>query len=90
LLLPDGCVHKCKAQFCVRGDLQQEGIDFFETYAPVVQWSTVRALLVLSEFLGLETQQIDVSNAICQTNIAKELYVELPKEISDCQGCYMV
>jgi len=34
---PDGLIKKFKARFCARGDQQLEGIDFFETYAPVVQ-----------------------------------------------------
>ena len=35
--LPDGLIKKYKACFCARGDQQLDGIDFFETYAPVVQ-----------------------------------------------------
>jgi len=42
---PDGLVCKLKARFCVRGDMQIEGVDFFNTFAPVVQWATVRLLL---------------------------------------------
>ena len=38
---PDGMVKKFKAWFCARGDQQLEEIDYFETYAPVVQWTTV-------------------------------------------------
>jgi hypothetical protein len=34
---PDGLIKKFKARFCAWGDQQLEGIDFFETYAPVVQ-----------------------------------------------------
>ena len=34
---PGGLIQKFKAQFCARGNQQLEGIDFFETYAPVVQ-----------------------------------------------------
>ena len=33
---PNGLVRKLKARFCVRGDLQIEGVDFFDTYAPVI------------------------------------------------------
>ena len=33
----DGLIKKFKAKFCARGDQQIEGIDFFESYAPVVQ-----------------------------------------------------
>ena len=35
-LFPDGMVRKLKARFCVRGDQQVEGIDFFELFPPVV------------------------------------------------------
>ena len=31
---PDGLIKKFKANFCSRGGMQMEGIDFFETYAP--------------------------------------------------------
>ncbi len=34
---PNGTVKKFKACYCACGDQQLEGIDFFETYAPVVQ-----------------------------------------------------
>ena len=46
-------------RFCALGDMQTEGVDFFETYAPVVQWSTIRLLLstVLTE--GWTTRQVD-------------------------------
>ena len=45
--LPDRSPSKFKARYCVRGDLQRVGINHFETYAPVVQWSTIRLLLTL-------------------------------------------
>ena len=37
---PDGLIKKFKARFCAKGDRQIEGADFFETYAPVVQWTS--------------------------------------------------
>ena len=38
---PDGLVQKLKARFCVRGDCQIDGVEVFDTYAPVVSWTTV-------------------------------------------------
>ena len=34
---PDGSVWKLKARFCAGGHRQIEGIDYFETFAPVIQ-----------------------------------------------------
>jgi hypothetical protein len=37
----DGSIRKLKARICARGFEQIEGVDYFETFAPVVQWMTV-------------------------------------------------
>ena len=83
---PNGSVRKLKARFCIRGDRQEEGIDYFETYAPVVSWSTVRLLLVLSVTLGLATKQVDYTLAFVQAGIKEEVYVEMPK-LFEKSGC---
>ena len=91
---PDGSVKKLKARFCVRGDRQVEGIDYFETFAPVVSWITVRLLLALSLVLGLVTRQVDYTAAFLHADIDKDpnwdglsdkeraqsgVYVEMPR-----------
>ena len=68
---PDGLVRKLKARFCARGDRQIQGVDFFETYAPVVNWNTVRLLLILAAQLGLATQQVDYTAAFVHADIDK-------------------
>jgi hypothetical protein len=42
---PDGRLSKYKARFCAGGHRQIEGVDFFETFAPVVNWTTFRLYL---------------------------------------------
>jgi Reverse transcriptase (RNA-dependent DNA polymerase) len=69
---PDGTIRKLKARFCVQGDRQREGIDFFDTYAPVVNWLTVRFMLVLSEILGLATKQVDYTAAFVHAAIDRD------------------
>ena len=76
---PDGLARKLKSRLCVRGDQQIEGVDFFDTYAPVVQWSTVRMMFILSLQLGLASTQVDYVSAFCQAPIEEEVYVGLPR-----------
>ena len=77
---PDGMVKKFKARFCARGDQQLEGIDFFETYAPVVQWTTVCMMLILEILLQLKSKQGDVTAAFVHAELdeKEQVYVEMP------------
>lgn len=45
---PDVLIKKCKAQFCVRSDLQKEGIYYFKSWSPVVQWTTGHTMMILA------------------------------------------
>ena len=76
-------MRKLKARFCVRGDQQIEGVDFFETYAPVVSLCTVRMLLCLSIQYGWASRQVDFSNAFVQATLKEDVYVTLPALFKD-------
>jgi hypothetical protein len=77
--LPDGTPSNFKARFCVQGYLQTEGVDYFESYAPVVQWSIVRMLLTLTLREGWATRQVDYTNAFAQAEMGETVYVEPPR-----------
>lgn len=81
---PDGSVKKFKARFCARGDRQQEGIDYFETWAPVVQWSTIRIVMILAAKLGYVSAQCDITAAFIHAFLPPEeiVYVEQPRGFS--------
>ena len=66
---PDGSIRKLKARFCARGDKQIEGVDYFDTFAPVVNWTTIRLMLILSIILGLSTHQVDYTAAFVHAPI---------------------
>jgi hypothetical protein len=75
---PDGRVRKLKGRYCARGFEQVEGVDYFETFSPVVMWLTVRLLLIMSILLNLETTQIDYTAAFVHAPIDCLVYVEMP------------
>ena len=77
---PDVLIKIFKALFCARDDMQLKRIDFFETYAPVVQWKTVRLVLILEVLLGLKSKQGDVDTAFLHANLGedKKVFVDMP------------
>ena len=67
-----------KARICADGSNQIEGINYTETYAPVVKWLSVRSLLTMSMLHNLETLAIDFTQAYTQAPIDTEVYMHLP------------
>ena len=89
---PDGSIRKLKARLCVRGDKQVPGIDFTESYSPVVQWTSICLILILSLVLNWRTVQTDYTNAFAQSTLAEEVYMEIPKDFmtSDKNNDYVL
>jgi hypothetical protein len=81
--LPDGSLSKYKARFCAGGHRQIEGVGFFETFAPVVNWTTVRLLLILSQVLNLSTKQVDYTAAFIHAPIQDTVYVQMPRGFAE-------
>jgi transposase InsO family protein len=76
---PDGFIIRYKARFCVRGDRQKEtGQSKDDTYAPVVDWATIRLIFNLAVHFNWHTQQIDFKNAFVQSVLPAPIFLELP------------
>jgi hypothetical protein len=78
---PDGQVKKVKARFCAQGDRQQEGINYFETWAPVVQWSIVWIAMTLVVKMNFISVQCDITAAFIhgRVPVTKTIYVHQPR-----------
>ena len=74
-------IKKLKAWFCICGDQQVHGIGFCETYAPVVQWTTARLMVIFEVQLGLKSKQGDITAAFVHADLeeGENIYVELPR-----------
>lgn len=79
---PDGRLNKHKARLCAHGGQQQWGVNYWETYAPVVNWISVRFLLIVSELAGLETQALDFVLAFPQAELDVPVFMEIPPGIA--------
>nr|KAJ0219165.1 hypothetical protein LSAT_V11C300121660 [Lactuca sativa] len=75
----DGTIDKYKSKLVVQGFRKNEGIDFFDTYAPVARISTIILLLALVAIHNLLIHQMDVKTAFLNGDLDEEIYMKQPE-----------
>ncbi|KAD5961709.1 hypothetical protein E3N88_13182 [Mikania micrantha] len=75
----DGSIDKFKARLVIQGFRQKEGIDYFDTYAPVARISTIRFLIALGAIHNLVIHQMDVKTAFLNGDLDEEIYMKQPE-----------
>lgn len=76
-----GYVDRFKARCTALGNLQREGIDYSETFSPVVRHSSLRMLLALSAQKDLVVHQMDVDTAFLYGLLPEDelpVYIDVP------------
>jgi len=76
----DGSLNKHKARLCAHGGMQQWGVNYWETYSPVVNWISVHLLLLIAIMNDLPTTAIDFVLAFPQATLGPDerIYMEIP------------
>ncbi|XP_075088615.1 uncharacterized protein LOC142170623 [Nicotiana tabacum] len=74
-----GSVQTFKARLVAKGFTQKEGIDYFDTYAPVARITSIRVLLSLASIYDLYVHQMDVKTAFLNGNLSEEIYMQQPE-----------
>lgn len=62
-----------------KGYNQTAGIDYQETFSPVVKMVTVMSIIVVATAENWMIYQMDVFNAFLQGDLVEEVYMKLPK-----------
>ncbi|GJX36181.1 zinc finger, CCHC-type containing protein [Tanacetum coccineum] len=75
----DGTIDKFKARLVIQGFRQKEGIDYFDTYAPVARITTIRLLLALAVVHNLVIHQMDVKTTFLNGDLDEEVYMKQPE-----------
>lgn len=76
---PDRSEAKLKSRVVAKGFTQEYGVDFFETYAPVVKNSSVRLLMAVAVIKQMIVEQIDIKNAYVNSELEEVVYMEQPQ-----------
>ncbi|KAF2347605.1 Reverse transcriptase RNA-dependent DNA polymerase, partial [Trinorchestia longiramus] len=76
---PDGNVCSYKARLAAHGYAQKFGVEYDETFSPVVRFESVRAVLALAAKHNLQLHHMDVATAFLNGELSEEIYLTQPE-----------
>ncbi|GJX52954.1 ribonuclease H-like domain-containing protein [Tanacetum coccineum] len=79
----DGTLSRYKARLVANGSNQQHGVDFDETFSPVVKPATIRTVLSLVVSRQWPIHQLDVKNAFLNGDLSETVYMHQPPGFVD-------
>jgi transposase InsO family protein len=78
-----------RARLVAKGFTQKEGVDYKETYSPVLRYSTLRLLFALSVKLKFTITHLDVTTAFLNGYLDENVYMQVPPNLECKSNCVL-
>ena len=75
----NGSIQTFKTRIVAKDFKQREGVDYFDTYAPVARIISIRVLLALASIYKFIVHQMDVKTAFLNGDLDDEVYMKQPE-----------
>ena len=79
----DGSVNRFKVHLVAKGFHQRPGVDYKETFSPVVKPATIRVVLSVVVMSGWDLRQMDVNNAFLNDALTEIVFMMQPPGFRD-------
>lgn len=79
----EGQIERRKARLVARGFTQKPGVDFHETFSPVVRLSSIRTVMALAAEHNLIVHQADVETAYLNGDLDETIFMEIPDMMNE-------
>uniref|UniRef100_A0AAV1TQC8 Integrase catalytic domain-containing protein n=1 Tax=Peronospora matthiolae TaxID=2874970 RepID=A0AAV1TQC8_9STRA len=77
----DGSIEKYKARLVAKGFRQKYGIDYTETFSPVVKYVTLRMIIAITKHFGWPLDQLDVVTAFLYGVMKEKVFCAVPEGV---------
>jgi hypothetical protein len=74
----DGSIKRYNTRLVARGFTQQEGIDYSETFYPVIKQATLKLVFSIVVSCNWKIYQLDIHNAFLNGILTEEVYMKQP------------
>jgi hypothetical protein len=74
----DDSIDRYKARLVAKGFKQRYGIDYEDTFSPVVKTATIHLVLYIFVSRGWSLRQLDVQNVFLHSVLKEEIYMRQP------------